>query len=112
MKVDTESWKGRIVASRFLIALVISGVFLLAIGVAAPYTEIQVAVGATFIIAGAVAIYMMFTTSDVAQKIYERFDKLDDTLKSHTEILKEMASSMNRNHGEMMGVLERIEKKL
>ena len=89
-------------------------------------TSGKTALGGAFIIAGSVGIYMMLATRRVVRSLHKRFDALDDTLKTHTEILKEiassqkeMASSQNQNHGEMMGVmtrmissLEMIEKKL
>ncbi len=115
----------------FLFAIVALGFVILGFGHFPPHSEMPIALGAAFIIAGGAGIYMMLATRQVAKKLHERFNELNDTIKQNhsetTEILKEMASSQKQNHlettkilreghSEMMGVLNSIndtlEKKL
>ena len=67
----------------------------------APYNEMLIALGAAFIIAGVVGVYMMLATRDVAHKLYRRFNEQNEILESHTKILKE-------NHIETSGILKEI----
>ncbi len=114
----------------FLFAIVVSGIVILGFGYVPPHSEMLIALGAAFIIAGAVGIYMMLATRQVARKLHERFNEQNDILKeiasSQKEIAssqkemtssqKEMTSSQKQNHSEMMGILKSIsntlEKKL
>ncbi len=93
----------------FLFAIVAGGIVILGFGYVPPHSEMLIALGAAFIIAGTVGIYMMLATRQVAKKLHERFNE-------QNSILKEMASSQKQNHSEMMGVLKSIsntlEKKL
>ncbi len=110
----------------FLFGITIVGGIILGIGYAPPYYDMLVALGAAFIIAGGVGIYMMLATRQVAKKLHQRFNEQNDILKhldersgKQTEILKKMdgslkeiASSQNQNHSEMIDVLKKIEGKL
>ncbi len=107
----------------FLFGITIVGGIILGIGYAPPYYDMLVALGAAFIIAGGVGIYMMLATRQVAKKLHQRFNEQNDILKENqketSEILKEIASSQkeiassqNQNHSEMIDVLKRIEDKL
>ena len=78
----------------FLFAIVGAGAAIVMLGSTPPHSEMLQALGAAFIIAGAVGIYMMLATRQVARKLHERFNEQND-------ILKEIASS-----------LKNIEKKL
>ena len=89
----------------FLFVIVLSGGIILAIGYAPPYHDMLIALGAAFIIAGAVGIYMMLATRQVAKKLHERFNVQND-------ILKDIASSQKQNHSEMIEILKKIEQKL
>jgi len=77
----------------FLFAIVASGAVILAIGLSSPGSEMMQALGAAFIIAGSVGIYMMLATRQVARKLHERFNEQNDILNSHTDILREIVSS-------------------
>ena len=130
---DSKNLSEIVMDNSFLIAIVAAGAVILSAGLDPFHSEMLQALGGAFIIAGSVGIYMMLATRRVVRSLHKRFDALDDTLKTHTEILKEiassqkemassqkeMASSQNQNHGELMGVmtrvissLEKIEKKL
>ncbi len=77
------------------------GAGILALGITPPYNEMLIALGAAFIIAGVVGVYMMLATRDVAHKLYRRFNEQNEILESHTKILKE-------NHIEISGILKEI----
>ncbi len=123
---DSRRFREIVMDNSFLIAIVATGGVILSAGLDPFRSEMLQALGGAFIIAGSVGIYMMLATRRVVRSLHNRFDALDDALKTHTEILKEMASSQkemassqNQNHSEMIGVmtrvissLERIEKKL
>ncbi len=124
----------------FLFGITIVGGIILGIGYAPPYYDMLVALGAAFIIAGGVGIYMMLATRQVAKKLHQRFNEQNDLLKrldessgKQTDILKmmdgslkeiassqkeiassqkEIASSQTQNHTEMIDVLKKIENKL
>ena len=103
----------------FLFAIAVLGLAILIIGYVPPYAEAMVVLGAAFIIASGVGIYMMLTNRQVARKLHTRFNE-------QNEILKDMASSQKANHEEMMmtqkgiadtqkgiaDTLKRIEQKL
>ena len=96
----------------FLFAIVILGITILTIGYAPPYAEAISILGAAFIIAGGVGIYMMVTTRQVARRLHERFNEQNG-------ILREIASSQKANHKELLNTqkgiaetLKRIEQKL
>jgi uncharacterized membrane protein len=102
-----------------LFAIVAIGGAILIIGYVPPYHEMLIALGAAFIIAGGVGIYMMLATRQVAKNLHERFNvqneilkKLDGNSSKQTEILKDIASSQKQNHSEMMSVLKEIKDKL
>ncbi len=90
----------RIKNNGFLFGIVGIGIGILIFGAAPPYAEAMAVLGAAFIIAGAVGIYMMLATDNVAKKLHERFNEQNTILKhidersgKQTEILKEIASS-------------------
>ncbi len=113
-----------------LFAIVAIGGAILIIGYVPPYHEMLIALGAAFIIAGGVGIYMMLATRQVAKNLHERFNVQNEILQTHTDILKDIASSQKdiassqkqnhselvssqkQNHSEMIDVLKRIEEKL
>ncbi len=102
--------------NRLLYVIVGLGIGLLVLGIIPPYAEMLVALGAAFIIAGIVGIYMMLSTRQVAKKLHQQLDDQNEILETHTDILtkmdgslKEIASSQNKNHSEMIDVLKRIE---
>jgi len=76
----------------FLFAIVASGTVILAIGLSLD-SEMMQALGAAFIIAGSVGIYMMLATRQVARKLHERFNEQNGILNSHTSILRDIVSS-------------------
>ncbi len=115
--------------NRWLFVIVSLGIGLLITGVVL-WNETLVAIGAAFIIAGGVGIYMMLATRQVAKKLHLRFNeqnviltKLDESSNKQTEILKDIASSQKemgkslkeitssqkQNHSEMIEILKRIE---
>ena len=103
----------------FLFAVVALGLAIFGIGYAPPYAEAIAVLGAAFIIAGSVGIYMMITNRQVARKLHERFNEQNEILKEIASSQKEMASSQKTNHDEMMmtqkgiaDTLKRIEQKL
>ncbi len=122
--------------NQLLFVIVFLGMALLATGMIPPYHQMLIAIGAAFIIAGSVGIYMMLATRQVAKKLHERFNEQNDILSSHTEILKDMASSqkdmassqkdmassqkdmasslkrLENNFSDMGKILKRIEDKL
>ena len=61
--------------------------------------------GVALVIASAVAIYIMSDTQ-VVQELYERFDKPDAILETHTKILR--VSSQKQNHMEIMDILKKM----
>ena len=88
-----ESIKGTTRDNVFLFVILALGAGLLVIGIIPPYIEPTVLLGAAFIIAASVGIYMMLATRQVAKNLHERFNEMNDILTSHTNILKEIASS-------------------
>ncbi len=122
--------------NRWLFVIVSLGIGLLITGVVL-WNETLVAIGAAFIIAGGVGIYMMLATRQVAKQLHLRFneqndilERLDESSGKQTDILKDMdkslneiassqkdiassqkdiASSQKQNHSEMIDVLKRIE---
>ena len=92
----------------FLFVIVALGVAILVIGYDPPYAEAMVVLGAAFIIAVSVGIYMMLATRQVAKRLHERFNEQNDILNSHTRILKEIASSQK----DMASTLQRIEQSI
>ncbi len=108
--------------NRWLFVIVSLGIGLLITGVVL-WNETLVAIGAAFIIAGGVGIYMMLATRQVAKQLHLRFNEQNEILDTQTGILKdiassqkdmdkslnEIASSQNKNHSEMIDVLKRIE---
>ena len=123
-----------------LFAIVVTGAAILATGSISPHSEMLQALGAAFIIAGSVGIYMMLATRQVAKNLHKQFNNQNKILEMHTEILKDIASSQkdiassqkdiassqkdiassqkdiassqNQNHSEMIDVLKKIENKL
>ncbi len=115
--------------NRWLFVIVSLGIGLLITGVVL-WNETLVAIGAAFIIAGGVGIYMMLATRQVAKQLHLRFNEQNEILDTQTGILKdiassqkemgkslkeitssqkEIASSQKQNHSEMIDVLKRIE---
>ena len=94
--------------NRWLFVIVSLGIGLLITGVVL-WNETLVAIGAAFIIAGGVGIYMMLATRQVAKQLHLRFNEQNDILDTQTGILKDIASSQKQNHSEMIDVLKRIE---
>ncbi len=80
-----------------LFAIVAIGGAILIIGYVPPYHEMLIALGAAFIIAGGVGIYMMLATRQVAKNLHERFNVQNEILKKNqletSGILKDIASS-------------------
>ncbi len=108
-----------IIDNMLLFALIALGAGIIVAGRNPPHTEMYLPLGAAFIIAAGVGIYMMLATRQVAKNLYKQFDDQNKTLKeNHTEIttsqketsssLKEMATSLK----EMADILKRIETKL
>ena len=109
--------------NRLLFVIVGLGASILSLGIIPPYAEMLVALGAAFIIAGGVGIYMMLSTRQVAKELHNRLndqnkilERLDKNSSKQTGILKdiassqkEIASSQKQNHSEMIDVLKRIE---
>ncbi len=114
--------------NRWLFVIVSLGISLLITGVVL-WNETLVAIGAAFIIAGGVGIYMMLATRQVAKQLHLRFNEQNDILKrldvnsskqndilkrldvnstKQTDILREIASSQNN----VVDALKRIEDKL
>ena len=87
--------------NHWLFVIMCLGAGILALGITPPYNEMLIALGAAFIIAGVVGVYMMLATRDVAHKLYRRFNEQNEILESHTKILKE-------NHIETSGILKEI----
>ena len=58
----------------FLFAIVVAGIVIMAIGYT-PYVKTLVVLGTAFIISGAVGIYMMLATRQVARKPHERLNE-------------------------------------
>ena len=87
--------------NQWLFVIVCLGIGILALGIIPPYAEMLVALGAAFIIAGGVGIYMMLATRQVAKKLHKRFNEQNEILESHTKILKE-------NQKETSGILKEI----
>ena len=108
--------------NRLLFVIVSLGIGILALGIIPPYAEMLIALGAAFIIAGSVGIYMMLSTRQVAKELHKRFDeqnkvleRLDTNSSKQTFILKEMDTSlkeMDTSLKEMADILKRIETKL
>ena len=124
-----ESIKGAARDNVFLFVILALGVGLLVIGITPPYIEPTTLLGAAFIIAAGVGIYMMLATRQVAKNLHERFNEMNgiltshtnilnshtDILNSHTGILKEIASSQKEiasSQKDMASVLHRIERDL
>ena len=55
----------------FLFAIVAAGIVIVGIGIAPQHAEMLQVLGVAFIIAGAVGIYMMLATRQVAKKLHE-----------------------------------------
>ena len=151
----TDSRKDRVVArlrkstaetirdNLFLVTIMVMGLCLTPVGIASMIAEdgtasggssssssdILIALGVAFIIPGAVGIYMMLATRQVAKGLHERFNDMNKILDTHTEILKSIASSQKEIASsqkeiassqketvstlrDMASSLERIDKKL
>ncbi len=108
--------------NRLLFVIVSLGIGILALGIIPPYAEMLIALGAAFIIAGSVGIYMMLSTRQVAKELHKRFDeqnkvleRLDTNSSKQTFILEKITSSlkeMDTSLKEMADILKRIETKL
>ena len=108
--------------NRLLFVIVSLGIGILALGIIPPYAEMLIALGAAFIIAGSVGIYMMLSTRQVAKELHKRFDeqnkvleRLDTNSNKQTFILEKITSSlkeMDTSLKEMADILKRIETKL
>ena len=87
-----------IIDNMLLFALIALGAGIIVAGRNPPHTEMYLPLGAAFIIAAGVGIYMMLATRQVAKNLYKQFDDQNKTLKeNHTEItssLKEMDTSL------------------
>ena len=115
--------------NRLLFVIVSLGIGILALGIIPPYAEMLIALGAAFIIAGSVGIYMMLSTRQVAKELHKRFDeqnkvleRLDTNSSKQTFILEKITSSLKEmdtsqkematSLKEMADILKRIETKL
>ena len=119
-----------------LFALIALGAGIIVAGRNPPHTEMYLPLGAAFIIAAGVGIYMMLATRQVAKNLYKQFDdqnkvlkrldtnsskqtfileKITSSLKEMDTSLKEMATSLKETSSslkEMADILKRIETKL
>ena len=71
--------------------------------------------GAAFIIAGCVGVYMMLTTRKVARNLHERFNETNSLLREIVSTQKELVSSqkeMSASQKEMASTLKDISQKL
>ena len=89
----TEDIRDKILDNLLLIGFIGAGMVFLYRGYIPQISEATQAVGAAFIIAGSVGIYMMLTTRQVAQNLYKRFDKQNTTLDKMDERLVGIAVS-------------------
>ena len=85
--------RDKILDNLLLIGFIIVGMVFLYRGYIPQISEAAQAVGAAFIIAGSVGIYMMLTTRQVAKNLYKRFDKQNTTLDKMDERLVGMVAS-------------------
>ena len=104
--------KDTIKDNMLLFVIIGIGLVILSVGMIPPHSEMLQALGAAFIIAGGVGIYMMLATRQVAKQLHLRFNEQNDILDTQTGILKDIASSQQQNHTDMMDVLKKIEEKL
>ena len=91
------------------------GAVIVATGTMPPHSEMLRALGAAFIIAGAVGIYMMLATRQVAKKPHERFNEQNTILATHTDILNKMDNSLKEiasSQKEIVSSLKGIDSKL
>ena len=125
-----------IIDNMLLFALIALGAGIIVAGRNPPHTEMYLPLGAAFIIAAGVGIYMMLATRQVAKNLYKQFDdqnkvlkrldtnsskqtfileKITSSLKEMDTSLKEMATSLKETSSslkEMADILKRIETKL
>ncbi len=125
-----------IIDNMLLFALIALGAGIIVAGRNPPHTEMYLPLGAAFIIAAGVGIYMMLATRQVAKNLYKQFDdqnkvlkrldtnsskqtfileKITSSLKEMDTSLKEMATSQKETSTslkEMADILKRIETKL
>ena len=74
----------------YLFALFGAGIVLLHLGIVPEYRETLIVMGAAFIVASSIGIYMMITTRNVAKGLHARFDEQND-------ILREIAASQDKS---------------
>ena len=93
--------------NRWLFVIVSLGIGLLITGVVL-WNETLVAVGAAFIIAGGVGIYMMLATRQVAKQLHLRFneqndilERLDESSGKQTDILKRLDVNSSKQNDEL-----------
>ena len=94
--IPEKHMRDTVTDNAFLFAITLAGAVILSIGYAPPYHDMQVALGAAFIIAGAVGIYMMLATRQVAKKLHERFNVQNGILENNTMILESHTKIMNK----------------
>lgn len=124
-----KTMKDTVRDNAFLFAIVAAGTVVLGIGYYPTYHDMLVALGAAFIIAGGVGIYMMLATRQVAKKLHERFNvqneilkRLDESSGKQTDILSKMDTSLREiassqkdiasSQKDTVEILKRIEDKL
>ena len=97
--------------NRWLFVIVSLGIGLLITGVVL-WNETLVAIGAAFIIAGGVGIYMMLATRQVAKQLHLRFneqndilERLDESSGKQTDILKRL----DVNSSKQNDILKRLD---
>ena len=90
--------------NRWLFVIVSLGIGLLITGVVL-WNETLVAIGAAFIIAGGVGIYMMLATRQVAKQLHLRFNEQNEILDTQTGILKRL----DVNSSKQNDILERLD---
>ncbi len=81
----------------YLFALFGAGVVLLHLGIVPEYRETLIVMGAAFIVASSIGIYMMITTRNVAKGLHARFDEQNDILREIAASQKEIAASQDKS---------------
>ena len=114
--ITSRNTRNRIIKENtFLVVLMGLGIGIVVYGVVPPYAESVWVLGAAFIIASCVGIYMMITTHEVARKLHERFNEQNVILETHTVILNKMDGSLEEissTQKEMSSTLKEVSSTL
>ena len=105
-----QDMRDKILDNLLLIGFIGVGLAFLIIGFTHPPSEVAQAVGAAFIIAGCVGIYMMLTTRQVAKNLYKRFDEQNTTLTKMDETLVGIAASQKEMAATLRDIREILQK--